>query len=167
MQLGYFKVKEVASLRPIFTHTRIHPWADMTGKPQTFKGPWVLHLFKDSRKSIKRFQARIQEFSSGGGGGSNLPENFDKQKKKNHQKKKKTKGAGGFPKKNLFCLSLVEIYFCNWNSFQGNNFHKYDLPPVILFLHTKTHLRFSMVKCVSYVTVRGGSGGPPPENFWF
>ena len=36
MQFGYFKVKEVASLRPIFTHTRIHPWADMTGKQQHF-----------------------------------------------------------------------------------------------------------------------------------
>ena len=94
MQLGYFKVKEVASLRPIFTHTRIHPWADMTGKQQTFKGPWVLHLFQDSRKSIKRFQARIQEFSSGG---SNLPKNFDKQKK--NQKNKKQKGRGAFQKK--------------------------------------------------------------------
>ena len=35
MQFGYFKVKEVASLRPIFIHTRIHPWADMTGKTTT------------------------------------------------------------------------------------------------------------------------------------
>ena len=96
MQLGYFKVKEVASLRPIFTHTRIHPWADMTGKQQTFKGPWVLHLFKDSRKSIKRFQARIQEFSSGGGGVPTFQKILTSKKK---NKKKKTKGAGAFQKK--------------------------------------------------------------------
>ena len=36
MQLGYFKVKEVASLRPFFTSTRIHLWADMTEKQQHF-----------------------------------------------------------------------------------------------------------------------------------
>ena len=36
MQFGYFKVKEVASLRPIFTHTRIQSRADMTGKQQHF-----------------------------------------------------------------------------------------------------------------------------------
>ena len=36
MQLGYFKVKEVATVRPIFTPTRIHPWADMTEKQQHF-----------------------------------------------------------------------------------------------------------------------------------
>ena len=38
MQLGYFKVKEVASLRPILTPPWIHPWADMTENQQHFSG---------------------------------------------------------------------------------------------------------------------------------
>ena len=35
MKFGYFKVKEVASLRPIFTHTRIHPWGGYDRKTTT------------------------------------------------------------------------------------------------------------------------------------
>ena len=153
-------------MRPIFTHTRIHPWADMTGNNKLLRDHEYFISSKIHENPSSGSRRGSRNFRQGGGG-SNLPKNFDK-RKKNQKTKKKKKRAGAFQKKSIL-LKLVEIYFCNWNSFQGNNFHKYDLPPVILFLHTK-HIWdycFSMVKCVSYVTVRGGFGGPPPETFGF
>ena len=57
MQFGYFKVKEVVSLQPIFYSHPIHPWADMTGKQQHFKGTM-------STSSIPRF-TKIHQAGSG------------------------------------------------------------------------------------------------------
>ena len=52
-------------------------------------------------------------------GRSTLPKNFDKPKKK--KKKKKREGGKGRGLKYLFCVSMVEIYFCHWNSFTEND----------------------------------------------
>ena len=115
----------------------------------------------------KCLQARIQEFSSGGGG-SNLPKKNiappkKKQTKQNKTKKprKREKEEGGGLRL-LFCLSMVEIYFCHWNSFSVN---------ILFFLSPgKTHLKrwddcFNFIKCVSGVTGGGGSGVVLPHNF--
>ena len=46
-------------------------------------------------------------------GGSTLPKIFDKQKKKEKEKE----GWKREELKYLFCVSMVKIYFCHWNSF--------------------------------------------------
>ena len=61
MQLGYFKVKEVASLRPILLQPRFIPGRIWPKNNNTFKGPWVLYPYQDSRKSIKRFWTRSRK----------------------------------------------------------------------------------------------------------
>ena len=100
-----------------------------------------------------------RNFRQGGGGGSNHMKNFEKQKKKTKKKqKKKTKREEGWRLQYLFCFSMVEIYFCHWNSFINNIFYKYDIS--WCFLQAK-HIKgdcLSFVKCVIL------QGGPPPEK---
>ena len=76
-------------------------------------------------------------------------------------KREKGRGRGG-GLQYLFCFSMVEIYFSHWNSFTDNKYYKYDIPLCFRQArHTQVLLFKRFVKCVSYVTVGGGSGGPP------
>ena len=91
-----------------------------------------------------------------------------KSKKKNKQKqtKKAKRGEGGrlqyLLQYSVFCFSMVEIYFCHWNSFINNNFYKYDIPRC--FLQAK-HIQgdcLSFAKCV----ILQGVLGVLPQNFF-
>ena len=102
-------------------------------------------------------QARIQEFSSGGGG-SYIPENVWPAKQKLNKKRQKGGGAGG-GLQYFFCIVMVEIEIAIETAFMTTAFINMTSPSFLSTLKHIWHNCFSIVICVSGVTVAEGGGG--------